>query len=841
MSSVNSTSSSTASYSSNGLSGLVSGLDTDAMVKKMLSGTQTKIDKVKQQQQVLTWKQTMYKSIVSKINTLRNKYFDSSYGSELTSNLSSSSFFNSMVSSVSSGSSVKVVSTGSSASQGDTTFLVSQLASTTKLSSAIKMSGAQTITGTAMDVDTISSVLSSGESLSFDLSLDGVSKTITFSSDDFSEGITPDTIKTVLDTKVKTAFGTYVGVSMADEKLSFSINLTDGEGNVESGHELKITGSAATKFGITPGASSLLSTSSTLGSISGVSGKTYKFAINDVDFEFSSTDTVSAMMKKINDSTAGVKISYSTSTDSFKMEATSSGAQYGIDITQSSGNLLTLMFGSDAIAGGASATGSMLNTSAVAGTALSDDYTTTGATMSFKVNGVSYKFTLSSKSTGYTKSEVESSLNTWLTSTFGSTDGAANISYADGKLTTAAGYYVSFDKTTVDSSDSSAVAAAEKSDLAYAMGFSLSGANNGVTDSTDITDVMGISGMTFLNSSNETATKLSDIAFVKVGETSYAASYADGKLTLSNDAAIDLSETGLASYFGDSVTFGTGTFSSGAVKAGTDLKVTINGVETSRSSNTFTVDGLTVTATKVSSEETVITTDRDVDSIVDAVKSFISDYNDLVGELYGIISEDAEYRDYAPLTDDQKDEMSDTEIEEWTDKAKTGLLRNDTYVSSFLQSMRSAFYTKVESAGIAAYSIGIETTKNDYSGKLSLDETALRNAISSDPDAVSRLFTDSENGLSTLLANACDKTAKLSVASPGALVQVAGATDWTANAKTNDMYYDLQRLKDKLDDLKDKYDDEKERYWNKFTAMESVIAQYNSQSALITSNFSTGS
>jgi len=841
MSSVSSTSSSTSAYSSNGLSGLVSGMDTDSMVKKMLQGTQTKIDKQEQQQNLIEWKQTMYRSIISKINTFRDSNFDSSYDSDLETNLSSSDFFNSMVSSISSGSSVKVVSTSASASTGDMTFLVSQLASTAKMTSSAKMSGSQTITGTAMADDTIKSTLNSGKSLTFDLTFDGVSKTITFASSDFSGDITADTIKTVLDTKAKNAFGSYLGVSMTDSKLSFSINLNDSNGNIESGHELKITGADAANFGITPGASSLLSTSTKLGNITGVSGETSKFTINGVDFEFSSSDTVATMIKKINAGDAGVKIAYSTTTDQFKLESTSTGAQYGISISQETGNLLSVIFGSDKISAGSSATGSALNASYISGTALSDGYTTTGASMTLKANGTNYTFTLEDSETGYTKSAVESALNSWLSATFGTSGGVANVSYADGQMTTAAGYSVSFDKTSIDTSDSDAVAAAAKTDLAVALGFSLTATSNTVTGSTNVSDVAGLSGLILLNSSGETATTLSEIASDIISGSSYSMSYVDGQLEISGSGTIDLSSTGLAGYFGDSVTLGNGTTASGAIAAGADAKVTINGAETSRSSNTFTIDGLTVTAKQVSAEETVVSTDRDVDKIVNAVKSFVNDYNTMVGEFYSIITEDDEYRDYAPLTKAQQDDMSDTEISQWTDKAKTGLLRNDTNVSSFLQQMRTAFYTKVTSAGIAAYSIGIETTENNYSGKLTLDETSLRNAIATSPDAVSKLFTDSENGLATRLSNICDNTAKLSVARPGSLVQVAGADGWTANATTNDMYYQLERIKDKLEDLQNKYDDEKERYWNKFSTMESVIAQYNSQSSLITSNFSSSS
>lgn len=188
MSSVSSSSSSTSSssttktysYSSSGVSGLISGMDTETMVKKMLAGTQTKIDKQKQQKQLLTWKQSMYRTAISDINTFKSKYFDSSYDSTLTTNLSSSKFFNSKTSAVSSGSAVTVASTDYSADVGSMSFNVKQLATATKLASAVQMSSGQSITGSAVDLDALKTALQSGD-ITFDMSLDGVSKEITLS------------------------------------------------------------------------------------------------------------------------------------------------------------------------------------------------------------------------------------------------------------------------------------------------------------------------------------------------------------------------------------------------------------------------------------------------------------------------------------------------------------------------------------------------------------------------------------------------------------------------------------------------------------------------------------
>ena len=611
-----------ADYRSKGLSGLMSGIDTDSMVEKLLQGTQKKIDKQNSAKQQLQWKQTQYQSVIKNINTLKDKYFNSSFDADTSNNLLSSKFFNSMQSSLISGDGVRVLSSDSSARVGEMRISVSQLASAAKLSSNIKMSGTQSITGGVMDIDSIEIALSSGKELSFDLTLDGLTKNITFSKEDFSDGYTAANIKTVLDSKLSRAFGDYVKADVEGGKLSFSINIEDSNGNPEAGHELKITGADAAVFGVEPGASTVFRLSTKLGSLS--EGESYKFSINGESFELDADASVNSLISKVNSSDAGVKLSYSSLTDSFSLEATSTGAQYGIEILQTEGKILGALFGE------------------------------------------------------------------------------------------------------------------------------------------------------------------------------------------------------------------------GAAVAGTDAKLTINGVETSRSSNTFTFEGITINASKTSAEESVIGTVRDSDRVVDTVKSFVEDYNKIVEEFYGYISEDAEYKKHAPLTDAQKKDMSEDEIKQWTEKAKTGLLRNDPNISSFLSSMRSAFYTKVESAGIAAYSIGIETTEGSLAGRLTLDETALRNAIASDPDAVERLFTDSEGGLATKLSQTCENYAKLSMANPGSLVRLAGAEGYTAYSKQNDMYLELGRINDRLSDLQNRYEKERQKYWDKFNAMESIIAQYSAQGSMISSSFYGG-
>ena len=832
---------STSNSSNNGLSGLISGIDTDSMVEKMLSGTQTKIDKQNQLKTSITWKQEIYQGVVADINTFKSKYFDSTYGSTLSTNLASPSFFNSMISSVTSGSSVKVVSSSSDASTEDMSVVVKQLASAAKISSSVKMSGTQTITGSAMDVASIKSTIDSGKELALTLTLDGTAKTLTLSSADFSSGtIDAGTIETALDAEITKAFGTYVKAVAADGKLAFSLNLKDTNGNIEDGHELTITGADAKSFGITPGASTLISGVTKLGDLAGIQGDTYSFSINGTTFDFDSEDTVSGMISKINSSGVGVKMAYSSMTDSFSMEASSTGAQYSIAMSQGSGNILSVIFGSNNVSPPSTVKSDVtLNTATVNGVALDSAYTTNGASLKMTVNGTEQTFTLANSETAYTKTDVESAFNTWLTSTFGQTGGISNISYADGNLTTAAGYAVSIAKTTVDTSDTAAVATASQTDLALAFGFSTNGASNAVTGTTNIADVLQLKDYKdnyFKTDGTTAAVTLSDIGLYKNGTvSSYNVSYSSGTLSISGTDTVDLTGTGLAALFGNSVVLGTGTTASGAVTAGKDALLMINDVSTSRSSNTFTVNGITLTATKVSDEKTVIGTVRDTDSIVKAVKSFVSDYNTMIDKFYSLTTEDPDYRDYAPLTTAQKADMSETEITAWEKKAKIGLVRNDSDITSFLNSMRNAMSATCEKAGIALYSIGIETTAWELTGQLTVDEDALKSAIASDPTAIETLFTDTTDGLAKQISTICDNTAKLSVATPGSLVALAGANDWSVNSKTNDMYLQLASISDKLDELQDKYDDEKERYWAKFSAMETAMASYSSQSSMLAS------
>ena len=116
-------------------------------------------------------------------------------------------------------------------------------------------------------------------------------------------------------------------------------------------------------------------------------------------------------------------------------------------------------------------------------------------------------------------------------------------------------------------------------------------------------------------------------------------------------------------------------------------------------------------------------------------------YNGLIANISDKTSE-KKNKDYPPLTDAQKEALSEDEIKKWETLAKKGTLRRDSTLSSLLTKMRSSIYTSVSNTSFGSLSkIGISTTSNYLEGgKLKIDEEKLRAAIEEDPNGIYNLF-----------------------------------------------------------------------------------------------------
>lgn len=281
---------------------------------------------------------------------------------------------------------------------------------------------------------------------------------------------------------------------------------------------------------------------------------------------------------------------------------------------------------------------------------------------------------------------------------------------------------------------------------------------------------------------------------------------------------------------------------SGNGNLGKNALFQINGLSTERTSNTFTISGFEYSLKQVTSSSVTITSQTDTDTIYNTIVNFVEKYNQMIETINSKISEER-YRSYMPLTEDQKKDLSDREIELWEAKAKSGMLRNDSILSGALSQMRMNFYNKVE--GIDTNydhlsEIGI-TTSNNYreKGKLIIDEAKLKEAISADPMKVYNLFNaevkDTDGNLvseQSGIAKRLRNTIKNSISSIEARA---------GNSYKNYSQYTLgQNLYDiakRIDSLEERLIQIEDRYWRQFTAMEQAIQKANEQSTYLAQQF----
>jgi flagellar hook-associated protein 2 len=264
------------------------------------------------------------------------------------------------------------------------------------------------------------------------------------------------------------------------------------------------------------------------------------------------------------------------------------------------------------------------------------------------------------------------------------------------------------------------------------------------------------------------------------------------------------------------------------ISAGQDASLSINGTALTRSSNFFTIDGLRYQLSEPVATSVCFTVARDIEPIVRKIQAFVSSYNDLVDFAQGKLSEKVN-RDYAPLTDAQRQDMSEQEITLWEEKAKSGLLYNDRSLTGLLDTMRRALYTPVAGVGRSPADIGIRTGSYLDKGKISLDETALRNALTNNPEEVMQIFTKSSAAADAAVKNS----------ESGFLNRLASAfSNYAATFDLTAYTRDLTAYNKQISTLNDKLTAQEDAYWKKFTAMETALSQMQSQSSWLAQQFS---
>ena len=270
---------------------------------------------------------------------------------------------------------------------------------------------------------------------------------------------------------------------------------------------------------------------------------------------------------------------------------------------------------------------------------------------------------------------------------------------------------------------------------------------------------------------------------------------------------------------------------------GEDAEITLNGAPFTSSSNTFEVNGLTITCKGETNGEVIsLTTENDVSGIYDMVKNFIKEYSSLINEMDKLYNADSA-KGYEPLTDEEKDSMSEKEVEKWEEKIKDSLLRRDSTLSTVSSAMKeimaSSFTVGGKSMSLADF--GIETLgyfnaadneKNAYhingdedEETLKTKDNTLKEMITKDPNTVVDFFT------------------QLSKSLYGKLDKLMARSDYSSLNSV----YDDKKMKEDYDDYtskiktaEQKLTDYEDKWYKKFSAMETALAKMQSNASAIT-------
>ena len=356
---------------------------------------------------------------------------------------------------------------------------------------------------------------------------------------------------------------------------------------------------------------------------------------------------------------------------------------------------------------------------------------------------------------------------------------------------------------------------------------------------------------------------------------------------LTNEFTFTAKETGVAGKidFGDGLAkklFDPNNDAETRTEKGQDAIFTasINGkqIDMTRSSNVVDFDGMTVTlkgefglsqdkdgnyldkdgkittdkmnaALDTKSESVTFETSADADKIVDAIKSMVDDYNAMVTEIKNAYSTlpikktGTRSSYYEPLTDEDKDSMSESAVEAWEEKAKTGILFGDNDLRSLYSRLTKAVSMTGQNASDLA-AAGISTNYSSGLTTLSLNEKKLRETLATDPDRVMEIFTKSKengaesDGIMAAIKEPLDLYGKvsgvnLSTGTKGVLVNKAGSPLAASTMYTNTIQKELDRIDEQISKWQDKMSDQVDYYTTQFSRLEQLIAQMNSQSSAI--------
>ena len=841
------------------ISGIVSGIDTQTYIDQMMEIEQTKIDNKDRNITRSEWKLEIYNELYTQINSLTEKYF-SVLGEK---SLFSSKAYNTYQVAMDKNNAVSLKTTGNIAMQS------LDIVSSKKAKSA----SFSTSSGVTASLKTVSSssllravaygekgskaadLVNAGKSpFEYEFSADEYG-TYTIGGKTFTIGAEEGSIKTVQELKDKLAegddgfvlsFDSASGAFAVESETGKAFSIDDVDGKLSAALGLAAQSVSAKE---TPklALSGTMASGANLADVTAIAAGEHKFNVNGVELtvDIAAGDTNQGVIDKINAqlATVGAQLTVLNGKTSL---TSSNDAAASLSLELVDGD--TSLFGAEGLTGIAAGT-------------------RTAKTMNdlFPDATGPYSFTINAGGTDYTVSVDFSGADTVQ---------AAAKSLAQTVTSSVPGVTMSYDEIR-----GTFTLAADDSTLSSLSVTDASGKLFGENSLTGIT--AGAVQETPALSSSDTIGAIAD----KVG----GVKTADGKYRFeitSNDGSKELSQTFefsesdtlstvmskinmsslnvqmTYSQINDSFTLtnkGTGAGTSLSIsgdgfkamgilgpadvsktETGTDaeLKVKVDGSDNVRtitsSSNVFTRDGVEFTVTDDYNldplnpkDELHATFTYNASGVVENVKSFITDYNAIIDKISGYMTEKREY-DYNPLTEAEKKDMTDDDIEKWEKKAKSGILRDDDTLSSILSSLRSTLYNTVGSTDLSGQMLGI-TTKTYTSaagtqyGQLQLDESKLTNALNDNVGKVMTVLAGQEDG------------------AKGVFVRMNTLlSGFTKSMKANKILKITEDIVDMETESKDMYTkmyEKEDKLWSMFGSFESTYSKYTNMSNLIASYF----
>ena len=798
MSSVSSTSSSLGNTALRGFGGLASGIDRDALIEQMTARTTSKITAKKQAMTKLEWKRDAYRSISNKIIDLQDNYL--SYSA--TKSLKNSDFFAKNQVSV----------------QGDPDY-------TKYISATGNADTASRVSVLGVNKLATSATLISGEKKTDSaITLGGISES------DFSN----KEIKTSNLSGTKLTFGTY---SITDKKFTEEATFTfptSYEKKLDGGKTETVTIDYTDKSeNIVKQLNEALDSQGFLGK-DGKSG--IKFTLNGDKIQISQTDSITDKGKScvIRETSSALK-SLGFNPDGMKQD----DIDNGISLDEFNGHTSSLE---------AAAITKQPLSGYLKGKSISVSYG--GQTKNIELIG--------------DKEEIKDfkafkdSLQNKLDKAFGS-----------GKVTVGEGQNGSLTFTAKDNKQTLQISADSK-ELQNALGITSTQSNKISTGSSlwENRDKLGLGKYATKEELNKALENFT-VNGAKIDNIT-ADTTVDGLLTAINnnkDAGVTATYLGSENKFvlssnekgkGREISLGAdpkdttdaaNLIFGGVSQDGTDGEMSIlyNGVQTTitSSSNTFSIDGLDIRATNTFNTGSAtaeggvsFTASADTEKVTETVKKFIEAYNAMIDEVrtQATTKPDSNYK---PLTDDQKNEMNETSIKNWEDKAKEGILYNSSALKD-LDNATQGIFSSMMINGVSyddLEKIGISFS-DDYTagGKIVFDEEKFKTAMDSDPEKVSDLFTGTHgivNTIDSTLSTYATRYASRNGNSYGVLIEEAGSEKLSLTLTNNSIYKELKDMQETITNLQSQLSTEQDRYISQFTQMERLINQMNSQSSYL--------